>query len=183
MHRTNSRAPLKFKSIIFAALVPIVSLVVFFVSTYGQAQIAISGKSSLTKTLFAKGEALYQKQCASCHGLLGAGDGKAAYLLYPKPRDFTRGEFRLISTNDMTARDEDLFKTISRGMPGSAMPPWESLSDEERWSLVYYVRYLTELGKKKARGEITEEQIQNGLSWEAKKQLINVAIDPEAMIK
>ena len=73
MHRTNSRVALKFKAIIFAALVPIVSLVVFFVSTYyGQAQIAISGKPSLTKTLFSKGEALYQKQCMSCHGAFGA---------------------------------------------------------------------------------------------------------------
>ncbi|MBI4358792.1 MAG: c-type cytochrome, partial [Candidatus Omnitrophica bacterium] len=174
---------MRLKSIIFITLVFLVSPVFFFISTDGRSQMSILGKSSLTKRLFAKGEALYQKQCVSCHGLLGAGDGKAAYLLYPKPRDFTRGEFRLISTNDMTATHEDLFKTITRGMPGSAMPPWEYLNEGERWGLVYYVRYLTELGKKRAKGEISEEQIQKGLPWEAKKQLINVAIDPESVIR
>ena len=34
----------------------------------------------------ARGQALYAKQCASCHGSEGRGDGPAAYLLSPKPR-------------------------------------------------------------------------------------------------
>jgi len=89
------------------------------------------------------GRQLYDKQCAVCHGLTGAGDGQAAYLLYPKPRDFTQNEFRLVSTHTMQATDEDLFLTISRGMPGSAMPSWETLTPEQRWALVYYVRRLT----------------------------------------
>ncbi|MBI1976911.1 MAG: c-type cytochrome [Candidatus Omnitrophica bacterium] len=118
-------------------------------SSLGASQISSGQKPPVTEAIFSKGEKLYQKQCAVCHGAGGAGDGEAAYLLYPKPRDFTRGEFRLVSTTTMEATDEDLFKTISRGMPGSAMPPWEFLSEEERWSLVYYVRYLAELGKEK----------------------------------
>jgi mono/diheme cytochrome c family protein len=93
--------------------------------------------------LLAKGQQLYEKQCAACHGLTGAGDGPAAYLLYPKPRDFTRNEFRLVSTSTMEATDEDLFLTITRGMPGSAMPSWEGLTEKERWALVDYVRKLT----------------------------------------
>ena len=43
----------------------------------------------------------------------------------------------------MQATDEDLFLTITRGMPGSAMPPWERLTPQQRWALVYYVRQLT----------------------------------------
>jgi mono/diheme cytochrome c family protein len=43
----------------------------------------------------------------------------------------------------MQATDEDLFLTITRGMPGSSMPSWETLSSEQRWALVYYVRQLT----------------------------------------
>ncbi|MBI1952662.1 MAG: c-type cytochrome [Candidatus Omnitrophica bacterium] len=93
--------------------------------------------------LLAEGQQLYEKQCALCHGLTGAGDGPAAYLLYPKPRDFTRNEFRLVSTSTMEAADEDLFLAITRGMPGSAMPSWEALTEKERWALVGYVRKLT----------------------------------------
>jgi len=100
-------------------------------------------KPSPTPQLFEMGERLYKKQCAVCHGTKGAGDGQAAYLLYPKPRDFTQNKFRLVSTATMEATDEDLFLTITRGMPGSAMPSWETLTPQERWALVYYVRSLT----------------------------------------
>jgi len=89
------------------------------------------------------GRRLYERQCAVCHGLTGAGDGPAAYLLYPKPRDFTQNEFRLVSTSSMEATDEDLFLTITRGMPGSSMPSWETLNPHERWALVSYIRSLT----------------------------------------
>ena len=102
-----------------------------------------AAKPPLTPALLETGQQLYAKQCATCHGVTGAGDGPAAYLLYPKPRDFTQNEFRLVSTSSMQATDEDLFLTITRGMPGSAMPSWESLTPQQRWALVYYVRQLT----------------------------------------
>ncbi len=102
---------------------------------------------ALTQELFEKGQALYQKQCLACHGEKGKGDGKAAYLLNPRPRDFTSREFRLVSTLDAGPTKEDLFKTITRGMPGSAMPSWNHLSEDERWGLVYYVRYLMQYEK------------------------------------
>ncbi|HEY9818313.1 MAG TPA: c-type cytochrome, partial [Candidatus Obscuribacterales bacterium] len=33
------------------------------------------------------GQALYEEHCAVCHGIEGDGQGKAAYLLRPKPRN------------------------------------------------------------------------------------------------
>ena len=39
--------------------------------------------------------------------------------------------------------DEDLFETITRGMPGSSMPSFSYLSEEERWKLVEHVKHLT----------------------------------------
>lgn len=102
-----------------------------------------AAKPVITPALLDSGKRVYEKQCAVCHGLGGAGNGAAAYLLYPKPRDFTQNEFRLVSTSSMQATDEDLFLTITRGMPGSSMPSWEILSPEQRWALVYYVRDLT----------------------------------------
>lgn len=161
-----------------------VSLIAFCGHLFSQtAPPASKQKPDPTEVLFEKGEKLYQKQCASCHGLGGAGDGEAAYLLYPKPRDFTRGEFRLVSTTTMEATDEDLFKTISRGMSGSAMPPWEFLPEEDRWSLVYYVRYLSELGKQKKTEAITDDMIQKGLDWEGRKRLMSEEITSDSLIK
>jgi mono/diheme cytochrome c family protein len=90
--------------------------------------------------LMALGKRLYDAQCAACHGIGGQGDGEAAYLLYPKPRDFVAAQYRLVSTWERVPTDEDLFRTISRGMPGSAMPSWAHLSEEERWGLVHHVK-------------------------------------------
>jgi mono/diheme cytochrome c family protein len=86
------------------------------------------------------GRTAYTKECVACHGELGDGEGTAAYLLYPRPRDFTRGEYRLVSTWDRIPTDEDLYRTISRGMPGSAMPSWAHLPEMTRWGLVHYVK-------------------------------------------
>jgi len=86
------------------------------------------------------GRKTYEKECLACHGKDGNGEGEAAYLLYPRPRDFTSGQFRLVSTWDDVPEDEDLFRTISRGMPGSAMPSWSHLPERTRWGLVHYVK-------------------------------------------
>lgn len=90
--------------------------------------------------LLEAGKGTYQKHCLSCHGAAGDGAGDAAYLLYPRPRDFTSGQFRLVSTWEGIPADSDLFRTISRGMPGSAMPSWAHLDERTRWGLVHYVK-------------------------------------------
>jgi mono/diheme cytochrome c family protein len=94
--------------------------------------------------LLALGKQIYNQQCVACHGPQGKADGEAAYLLYPKPRDFTAANYRLVSTWDRIPTDQDLFNTITRGMPGSAMPSWGHLPAEQRWALVYYVKSLTQ---------------------------------------
>ncbi|MFQ5874701.1 MAG: c-type cytochrome, partial [Dehalococcoidia bacterium] len=90
--------------------------------------------------LLALGKRVYEKQCVACHGANGRGNGEAAYLLYPKPRDFVRARYRLVSTWEGVPTDEDLFGSISRGMPGSVMPSWGYLPERTRWGLVYYVK-------------------------------------------
>lgn len=93
-----------------------------------------------TPELLALGKATYQKQCVGCHGVNGDGEGEAAYLLYPRPRDFTTGQFRLVSTWDGVPTDDDLFRAISRGMPGSAMPAWGHLPERTRWALAHFIK-------------------------------------------
>lgn len=91
-----------------------------------------------------RGRELFARRCAACHGTEGRGDGPAAYLLYPKPRNFVRGHFRFVSTWDGVPTDEDLFTVISRGIPGSAMPSWSHLPETDRWALVGHVKSLSE---------------------------------------
>jgi mono/diheme cytochrome c family protein len=95
-----------------------------------------------TPELLALGKETFDRQCAACHGATGRGDGEAAYLLYPKPRDFTTGRYALVSTWERVPTDRDLYDTIGRGMPGSAMPSWAHLPERTRWGLAHYVKSL-----------------------------------------
>ncbi len=94
----------------------------------------------------------YTKECAACHGATGLGDGPAAYLLYPKPRDFSTGSFRLGSTASGMPTDSDLLRTLELGMPGSAMPPWGHLPRQDRSHLVEAIRYLAVEGRVSSEG-------------------------------
>ncbi len=109
-------------------------------STVGQVVKPLPASPQLVE----KGKQTYQLHCAPCHGAAGQGDGPAAYLLYPKPRNFVKAQYRLVSTWEQVPTDEDLFGAISRGMPGSAMPSWPSLPEEVRWGLVHYIKSLAD---------------------------------------
>ncbi len=90
------------------------------------------------------GKAVYDAHCVECHGASGRGDGPAAGLLNPKPRDFTNGKYKLRSTDTGTMpTDEDLIRTVRQGMYSTSMPPWDRiLSDDEIRAVVAYVRKL-----------------------------------------
>ena len=89
-----------------------------------------------------KGKEVYENSCAHCHGIEGRGDGSAAENLLPKPRDFTRGLYKIRSTEaGQLPTDQDLFDIITVGMPGSSMPGWETaLSADDRWEVVAYIK-------------------------------------------
>lgn len=89
-----------------------------------------------------QGKAVYENSCAHCHGVEGRGDGSAAENLLPRPRDFTRGLYKIRSTESgQLPTDQDLFDMITEGMPGSSMPGWETaLSASDRWELVAYIK-------------------------------------------
>ena len=87
------------------------------------------------------GKSVYFLRCVWCHGPEGAGDGPGADRLWPRPRDFTQGTFKIrhTGTGDLPT-EEDLFLTVTNGLPGSAMPPWDSvLSAKERRAVVRFV--------------------------------------------
>lgn len=92
------------------------------------------------------GKSVYGRHCWPCHGVDGAGDGPAAAILEPRPRNFVSALFKLRTTSTGNLpTDEDMFKTITNGMPGSAMPSFSSLlSETERKQVVAYIKTFSE---------------------------------------
>ena len=88
------------------------------------------------------GRELFAKNCTICHGENGDGQGKFAYLMDPRPRNLLAGKFKITTTENLIPSDRDLLNTIRRGMPGSAMPPWDHLPLADLRALVSYVRLL-----------------------------------------
>ena len=102
----------------------------------------VAERAEHSDTVLARGRDLFAKQCAICHGETGNGEGKFAYLMNPRPRNFQEGEFKLATTQNQVPTDEDLLRTIVRGMPGSAMPPWGHLPQRDLMALVKVVRQI-----------------------------------------
>ena len=87
------------------------------------------------------GKAIYEKKCAVCHGIEGKGDGPAAGQLDPRPRDFTRGLYKIRTTpSGNPPTDQDLFRVITEGIPGTSMPAWTVIPEKDRWNLVAYLK-------------------------------------------
>ena len=92
--------------------------------------------------LFARGREVYeQADCADCHGKARRGDG-------PKGQNSKGEGGRPAAPTDLTKRwqikggggSSDMFRTITIGIPGTAMPGYlDKLSDEQRWTLAYFL--------------------------------------------
>ena len=92
------------------------------------------------------GKVLYGKYCLSCHGVEGKGDGELSYLLYPKPRDFTSGLFKIKSTEPgKPPTDNDLISSIKKGMPGTGMPSFYFLNSDNLEDVVNYITDLADI--------------------------------------
>ena len=96
------------------------------------------------------GKRVYFTKCVWCHGVDGAGDGPGADRLWPRPRNFNQGTFKIRHTASgelplFDARkpipgQNDLFETVTHGLPGSAMPSWEGiLTEEQRLQVLSFV--------------------------------------------
>lgn len=102
----------------------------------GPSQQAVNPIPANTQSIDA-GRELYQKECVSCHGPAGFGDGPQAKTLNPPPADL-RAHVPLHG-------DGQIFAFISGGFPGSAMPAFSGrLTDTQMWNLVNYLRSLTQ---------------------------------------
>jgi mono/diheme cytochrome c family protein len=80
------------------------------------------------------GLTLYTKNCASCHGKAGLGDGVKARTLKDSAGDFSKAPFQ-------TQADGDLFFKTKTGK--GEMPKYEGkLADDDIWNIINYLRTL-----------------------------------------
>jgi len=89
-----------------------------------------------------RGEQIYVRACAACHGDEGDGKGPGFAALDPLPSDFSTGvfKFRSTPTGDLPTVD-DLVRTIRNGVPRTMMPSWQDLLNErELHDVATYVR-------------------------------------------
>jgi alcohol dehydrogenase (cytochrome c) len=91
---------------------------------------ALFGLTQVRPASAPDGKRVYDQACVSCHGPAGQGDRGPA---------LNRGTF--VRGND----DADLFRTIRAGVPGTEMPSFARLTDEQVWQLVSYIRSLSGL--------------------------------------
>ena len=91
---------------------------------------------------------LFRKHCSACHGITGNGIGPVASLLDPYPRDFRRGVFKFKSTSTYERpTDGDLRRLLTSGIPGTSMPSFRLLTEEQIEALVHYIKYLALRGE------------------------------------
>ena len=80
------------------------------------------------------GLAVFTKNCASCHGKTGLGDGVKARTLKDFPGNFSKADFQSLA-------DGDIFYRTKTGR--GEMPKYDGkLSDDDIWNVVNYMRTL-----------------------------------------
>lgn len=120
------------------------------------------GKTNPLKTTVGnviKGGDLYNARCASCHGLMGFGNGAAGGALRQKPADLAWS----LSSPDV--RDDYLFWTIAEGGAqfGSDMPAYKgALKDYQVWEIITYMRAAFEGREARAPSDGTRMAALNG---------------------
>ncbi len=84
----------------------------------------------------ARGKVVFESTCASCHGVDGAAQTQLAATLDPKPVSFRDGPKILGLT------PYRVFNSTMYGVKGTAMPPFSTLDEGDRWAVSFYVLSL-----------------------------------------
>jgi mono/diheme cytochrome c family protein len=88
-------------------------------------------------TSIAAGHALYEKQCAGCHGDTGTGDGSMGAELTPKPSNLADADWKHGAT------DGEIYTVIRDGVKATGMKPYRAkMTTHQLWDVVNYVRSI-----------------------------------------
>jgi mono/diheme cytochrome c family protein len=111
---------------------------------------AIVEELKLDDATLAAGSRLYRRHCLQCHGVPGDGRGPSGPWLHPHPRDYRQGLFKFISSrggNERKPRRDDLHRTLTVGIVGTAMPSFAVLTENDLQAIISYVIHLSIRGE------------------------------------
>ena len=121
----------------------LVNIMIFLIlpCSYTATAIAASPGDEKMSPLARQGQPLFIHYCAACHGVSGDGDGYNADQLDKEPAELSSQKFIAKKKNKQIYR---VIKFGGRASKKSHLMPLfgHTLSEEEIWSLVAYVRYL-----------------------------------------
>ncbi|SFW17236.1 c-type cytochrome [Nitrosovibrio sp. Nv17] len=85
----------------------------------------------------ANGAVLFGENCTACHGPQGKGNGVLAKSFNPPPVD--------LLTEPHTARHTagDFLHWLTYGIPNTGMPPFDNLTEEDRWDVVNFLHAMS----------------------------------------
>jgi len=128
---------------IFVGAALIVTMLIRFNAAMENRQYESQSQPQSPEARLSHGKAVFARNCTACHGNEGRGDGPAAVMLDPRPRDFHIGKYRLVNTSNGVPTRDNLIHTIRNGMAGTSMPAWIMLTDNDIDCVADYVLILT----------------------------------------
>jgi mono/diheme cytochrome c family protein len=110
--------------------------------TAPQAFLKMQNPVPLSDEVLKAGETIFQLQgkpitCKTCHGAKGDGIAESGFESTPPPRNFTCAETM------KALPDGQLFWIIRNGSPKTSMFAFPSLTDDQVWQLIHYIRQFS----------------------------------------
>jgi len=97
------------------------------------------------------GRQFYMENCFTCHGRKGDGNGPRSNFIRPKPRNFLHVDSR------RSLNRPALYQAISIGKPGTVMPAWSKVLNEQQIVNVAEFVFHAFIKKDEVMDEVMEE--------------------------
>ncbi|MEO8210548.1 MAG: cytochrome c [bacterium] len=93
--------------------------------------------ADLSASIIAKGQGLFNTNCASCHGETGQGNGPAGATLNPPPRNFVDPSKQIWKNGPKIS---NMYVTLQEGIPNTGMASFSNITPEDRFAIIHYVQ-------------------------------------------